>query len=160
MVVELGQVLVGIVEHTVMVGIDAAVGADIRWSMDFASNQLSNGRRFRVLNVKDDFFKELVGQLVAFSIMGAMVGRFLNQLIKSRSAPDQITCDNTTITSKRATVLTAGYPYLKSNNGAGAWRKIPWINLRGFWLEQVGFHIGTLYTIQTYDGKLVFVTEK
>jgi putative transposase len=26
-----------------------------RWSMDFVSDQLANGRRFRVLNVVDDF---------------------------------------------------------------------------------------------------------
>ena len=77
------------------------LGTNIRWSMDFVSDQLSNGRRFRVLNVKDDYSKELVGQLVAFSITGAMVGRFLDQLIESRSAPDQITCDNgTEFTSK------------------------------------------------------------
>ena len=77
------------------------VGVDIRWSMDFVSDQLSNSRRFRVLNVKDDYSKELVGQLVAFSISGAMVARFLDQLIEQRSAPDQITCDNgTEFTSK------------------------------------------------------------
>jgi len=77
------------------------VGVDIRWSMDFVSDQLSNGRRFRVLNVKDDYSKELVGQLVAFSITGAQVARFLNVLIEQRSAPDQITCDNgTEFTSK------------------------------------------------------------
>lgn len=77
------------------------LSTDIRWSMDFVSDQLSNGRRFRVLNVKDDYSKELVGQLVAFSITGARVGRFLDQLIERRSAPDQITCDNgTEFTSK------------------------------------------------------------
>lgn len=77
------------------------IGKDIRWSMDFVSDQLSNGRRFRVLNVKDDYSKELVGQLVAFSIGGTQVARFLNQLIEERSAPDQITCDNgTEFTSK------------------------------------------------------------
>lgn len=77
------------------------LGKDIRWSMDFVSDQLSNGRRFRVLNVKDDYSKELVGQLVAFSIGGTQVARFLNQLIEERSAPDQITCDNgTEFTSK------------------------------------------------------------
>ena len=70
------------------------VGRDIRWSMDFVHDQLSNGRRFRVLNVKDDYSKELVGQLVAFSIGGNQVARFLDQLIEERSAPDQITCDN------------------------------------------------------------------
>lgn len=77
------------------------LGIDVRWSMDFVSDQLSNGRRFRVLNVKDDYSKELVGQLVAFSITGSQVARFLDQLIEARSAPDQITCDNgTEFTSK------------------------------------------------------------
>lgn len=77
------------------------LGADIRWSMDFVSDQLSNGRRFRVLNVKDDYSKELVGQLVAYSIGGHQVARLLDQLIEQRSRPDQITCDNgTEFTSK------------------------------------------------------------
>lgn len=43
---------------------------DMRWSMDFVSDQLANGRRFRVLNVIDDFTREVVGQLTAFSISG------------------------------------------------------------------------------------------
>ena len=77
------------------------VEADVRWSMDFVSDQLSNGRRFRILNVKDDYSKELIGQLVAFSIGGVQVAHFLDQLIDNRSAPDQITCDNgTEFTSK------------------------------------------------------------
>ena len=77
------------------------VAADIRWSMDFVSDQLSNGRRFRILNVKDDYSKELIGQYVAFSISGNQVARFLDQLIEARQAPDQITCDNgTEFTSK------------------------------------------------------------
>lgn len=62
--------------------------------MDFVHDQLVNGRRFRVLNVKDDHTKELIGQLVAFSIGGNQVARFLDQLIEQRRAPDQITCDN------------------------------------------------------------------
>lgn len=70
------------------------IAEDIRWSIDFVSDQLVNGRRFRVLNVKDDHTKELIGQLVAFSISGVQVSRFLDQLIEARSAPDQITCDN------------------------------------------------------------------
>lgn len=70
------------------------IASNIRWSMDFVSDQLSNGRRFRILNVKDDYSKELVGQLVAYSIGGNQLARFLDQLIEQRSAPDQITCDN------------------------------------------------------------------
>ncbi len=67
---------------------------DQRWSMDFVSDQLSNGRRFRVLNVIDDFSREMVGQLTDVSISGRQVTRFLNQLIDQRGRPDQIVCDN------------------------------------------------------------------
>ncbi len=52
-----------------------------RWSMDFVSDQLSNGRRFRILNVVDDYSREVIGQLVSTSISGKQVARFLDQLI-------------------------------------------------------------------------------
>jgi len=72
-----------------------------RWSMDFVYDQLSNGRRFRVLNVIDDFSREMIGQLVMFSISGNQVARFLGQLIEQRGAPHRIVCDNgTEFTSK------------------------------------------------------------
>ena len=72
-----------------------------RWSMDFVADQLSNGRRFRVLNVVDDFTREMVGQLISVSISGRMVARFLTDLIEARSRPDSIVCDNgTEFTSK------------------------------------------------------------
>ena len=74
---------------------------DERWSMDFVADQLSNGRRFRVLNVVDNYSRELVGQLTEFSISGARVARFLSQLLEHRGKPTGITCDNgTEFTSK------------------------------------------------------------
>lgn len=72
-----------------------------RWSMDFVSDRLSNGRRFRVLNVVDDFSREMVGQLVSVSITGAHVARFLDHLVDRRNKPGRIICDNgTEFTSK------------------------------------------------------------
>lgn len=69
--------------------------ANERWSMDFVSDQLSNGRRFRVLNVIDEYSRELVGQLISFSISGHQVARFLTQLGEMRGKlPQQIICDN------------------------------------------------------------------
>jgi putative transposase len=71
------------------------------WSMDFVSDQLSSGRRFRILNVVDDYSREMVGQLVSVSISGLQVARFLSQLLQERSKPAQIVCDNgTEFTSK------------------------------------------------------------
>lgn len=75
--------------------------ANERWSMDFVSDQLSQGRRFRVLNIVDDFTREMVGQLVAVSITGNQVARYLDQLGEERPLPPVITCDNgTEFTSK------------------------------------------------------------
>jgi hypothetical protein len=45
--------------------------------MDFVSDQLSNGRRFRVLNLIDEYSREVIDQLVSFSISGQQVARFL-----------------------------------------------------------------------------------
>ena len=71
------------------------------WSMDFVSDQLSHGSRFRVLNIVDDFTKEMVGQLVSVSITGRQVARFLDQVSEKRPLPGSITCDNgTEFTSK------------------------------------------------------------
>ena len=65
-----------------------------RWSMDFVADQLSNGRRFRILNIVDDFSRELVGQLIGFSIPGHQVVRYLSELAASRGLPRMITMDN------------------------------------------------------------------
>jgi putative transposase len=63
-----------------------------RWSIDFVSDQLANGRRFRVLNVVDDFSRECVLQIVDFSISGHRVTRELDNL--NRPLPKTIVCDN------------------------------------------------------------------
>ena len=72
-----------------------------RWSLDVVSDQLSNGRRFRVLHIVDDYSREMVGQLVSISITGQQVARFLSQLGETRDLPNSIVCDNgTEFTSK------------------------------------------------------------
>jgi len=63
-----------------------------RWSMDFVADQLANGRRFRVLNVVDDYSRECVLQLVDTSISGQRVARELAAL--SRPLPRTIVVDN------------------------------------------------------------------
>ena len=81
--------------------LEVPTAPDQRWSMDFVSDQLSNGRRFRVLNVVDDYSREMVGQLVSVSISGRQVARFLSQLIEQRGKPRKVVCDNgTEFTSK------------------------------------------------------------
>lgn len=38
-------------------------------------------------------------------------------------------------------------------------RPVPWIQLKGYWLEQAGFAIGTPLTVKVSKGKLVIVAE-
>jgi hypothetical protein len=45
--------------------------ANERLSLDFVSDQLACGRRFRILNVVDDYTRECVGQLTDISIWSA-----------------------------------------------------------------------------------------
>lgn len=58
----------------------AAERRNQRWSMDFVSGSLCSGRRFRVLNIVDDFTHESLGQIVDVSTSGERVTRFLDQL--------------------------------------------------------------------------------
>ncbi|GAA4014935.1 hypothetical protein GCM10022631_28530 [Deinococcus rubellus] len=56
----------------------AVSAANQRWSMDFMSDQLASGRRFRVLNVVDDFTRECLVMHVGTSITGADVAQLLS----------------------------------------------------------------------------------
>jgi putative transposase len=67
-------------------------GVNERWSMDFVSDQLANGRRLRVLNVVDDYSRECVLQIVDFSISGHRLAREFDRL--TRTLPTTIVCDN------------------------------------------------------------------
>ncbi|HEY9681884.1 MAG TPA: DDE-type integrase/transposase/recombinase, partial [Oculatellaceae cyanobacterium] len=69
-------------------------GPNIRWSMDFTSDTLYSGRRYRTLNVVDDFSRDSLGIDVAFSIPSGRVTRFLDRLIWVYGKPEKITCDN------------------------------------------------------------------
>lgn len=76
-------------------------GPNQRWSVDFMSDQLSGGRRFRILNVVDDYSRECVGQIVDFSISGERLARFLDQIGQHRPLPNTVVCDNgSELTSK------------------------------------------------------------
>ena len=74
--------------------LEVPTGPNQRWSMDFVSDQLANGRRFRVLNVIDDFSREVIGQLVGVSLSGHRVARFLTQLGEERELPEALVTDN------------------------------------------------------------------
>jgi putative transposase len=65
-----------------------------RWSVDFVSDQLAKGRRFRVFNLVDDFSRECLLQVIDFSISGERLARELDRLAEQRSLPARIVLDN------------------------------------------------------------------
>lgn len=71
-----------------------AVRLNERWSMDFMVDMLADGRRFRVLNVMDEFSRECIAMDVAISIPGVRVARVLDAVTSSRGYPKVIVCDN------------------------------------------------------------------
>ncbi len=65
-----------------------------RWSMDFVSDSLHDGRRFRTLNVVDDFSGECLAIEVGISIPGEGVARALDEIALERGYPCAILTDN------------------------------------------------------------------
>jgi putative transposase len=68
-----------------------------RWSLDFVSDQLVDGRRFRILAVVDDCTRECLALIADTSISGRRVARELDDIIRRRGRrPDAIVSDNGT----------------------------------------------------------------
>ena len=70
--------------------------------MDFVSDTLSNGRRFRCLNIIDEFNRECLAIHVAHSIPSVGVIEVLEQLREERGLPDVIVTDNGSEFTSRA----------------------------------------------------------
>ncbi|WP_316679639.1 IS3 family transposase [Ralstonia chuxiongensis] len=69
-------------------------GPNQSWSMDFVSDGLAYGRRFRCLNVVDDYTRECVAIEVDTSLPGLRVKQVLERLKEMRGLPASITVDN------------------------------------------------------------------
>jgi putative transposase len=67
-----------------------------RWSLDFVSDALAHGRRFRVLAVMDDSTRECLGLVADTSLSGLRVGRELDRIAALRGYPSMIVSDNGT----------------------------------------------------------------
>ena len=79
-----------------------------RWSLDFVHDQLTTGRRFRVLNIVDDVTRECLRAVVDTSISGRRVVRELTELIAERGAPKTIVSDNGTELTSNAVLAWSG----------------------------------------------------
>ena len=67
-----------------------------RWSLDFLSDAMSDGRRFRILAVLDDFTRECLCLVADTSLPGLRVARELDQIIARRGRPWVCLSDNGT----------------------------------------------------------------
>lgn len=71
-------------------------GLNQRWSLDFVSDTLTDGRRLRILAVVDDFSRECLCLVVDTSLSGKRVARELDALIARRGQPLMVVSDNGT----------------------------------------------------------------
>jgi putative transposase len=70
--------------------------ADEVWTMDYTHDELSNGRKFRTLNLMDGYTREALAIEVDTSLPGLRVVRVLEQLRERRKAPAAIQVDHGT----------------------------------------------------------------
>jgi putative transposase len=80
-------------------------GPNQRWSLDFVSDALTDGRRFRVLAIVDDFTHECLALVADTSLSGARVARELDAVIARRGKPHTIVSDNGTELTSTATLV-------------------------------------------------------
>lgn len=71
-------------------------GPNQRWSLDFVSDTLTDGRRFRILAVVDDFTRECLCLAADTSLSGIRVARELDAIIAARGRPAMCVSDNGT----------------------------------------------------------------
>ena len=67
-----------------------------RWSLDFVSDAFTDGRRFRILAIVDDFSRECLGLVADTSLSGLRVTRELSAIMRRRGRPKTIVSDNGT----------------------------------------------------------------
>ena len=71
-------------------------GPNQRWSLDFLSDAFTDGRRFRILSVVDDFTRECLALVADTSLGGQRVVRELEAVIIHRGRPAMCVSDNGT----------------------------------------------------------------
>ena len=65
-----------------------------RWSLDFVADQMTDGRRFRILAIVDDCTRECLALVADTSLSGVRVARELDRLLAGRGRPKMIVSDN------------------------------------------------------------------
>ena len=114
---------------------EAPVAANQRWSLDFVSDQMTDGRRFRILTVVDDCTRECLALVADTSLSGRRVARELDAIIAWRGAPGTMISDNGTEFTSNAILAWADE------------RKVGWHYIAPGKPQQNGF-------IESFNGKL------
>ena len=65
-----------------------------RWSLDFVSDAFTDGRRFQVLCVIDDFSRECLALVADTSLSGHRAARELDAVIARRGRPAMVVSNN------------------------------------------------------------------
>ena len=88
-----------------------------RGSLDFVSDTLADGRRFRILCIADDFSRECLATVVDTSLSGVRVVRELERLTRERATPKVIVSDNgtelTSVAVLRRATDRVGWHYIQ-----------------------------------------------
>lgn len=69
---------------------------NLTWSMDFMHDCLESGRKFRTLNIIDDYNREVLAVEAAYSFTSMDVVDQIKQIIEWRGKPQEIRSDNGT----------------------------------------------------------------
>jgi putative transposase len=96
---------------------EVALAPNQRWSLDFVSDQITDGRRFRILTVVDTCTRECLALVADTSISGLRVARELDRLVQARGRPETIVSDN-------GTELTSNAILKWADNTRVAWHYI------------------------------------
>ena len=115
--------------------IETPTAANQRWSLDFVSDQFTDGRRFRILEVYDDCTHECLALVADTSISGRRVARELDAIIGWRGKPVTIVSDNGTELTSNAILEWADQ------------RKVDWHYIAPGKPQQNGFS-------ESFNGKL------
>lgn len=86
---------------------DLPLVANQRWLLDFVADQMTDGRRFRILTVIDNCTRECLALVGDTSLSGARVVRELDAVIRQRGRPDTIVSDNGTEYTSHAVLAWA-----------------------------------------------------
>jgi putative transposase len=83
-----------------------------RWSLDFVSDQLTDGRRFRILTVVDDCTRECLALVADTSLSGVRVARELDRLMIERGKPRMVVSDNGSELTSNAILAWADHSHV------------------------------------------------